>query len=535
VTLTDGRVIEFRAAAALPFADPDPGLTTTLADPNPGFSATFAGPNPGPTGTFADSDPGLTANFADPHPGLTGTVAGPSRGRTADMADSDPVTPSRPGATQATPGGPRDPANGLLRRTAFDDPGSLVRALWPGAALAAEIDNSVANLALARAAQPAPRIGVLAAAAGDPDGLGRLEQLVTDGHPLHPCCRTRGGMSTADVLAYAPEHRPVIRLRRLRVPPERWYGDTPPILYAHPWQAERLRDSYPWLTDAGETGPVRPLMSLRTVAPLDGGDHYKTAVDVQMTSAVRTVSPAAVHNGPRLSALLATLTADLPLTVLRETAAGAVIVDGEPRRHLAHLRREAPRVGPGETVLPLGAFAVPGLLREAIGDDPYRWFEQLASILWTPLVTVLHRGVALEAHGQNTLVVLRGGYPVRILYRDLGGVRVSARRLLTLGVEPPDLHGDLPTDDPAVLRSKLAAAALGTVAAQLINLLTRRGADPERLWANVAAAVRAARTPDVGALLRDPLPVKATTAMRLAADPLDDIWASTDNPLAASA
>jgi hypothetical protein len=86
-----------------------------------------------------------------------------------------------------------------------------------------------------------------------------------------------------------------------------------------------------------------------------------------------------------------------------------------------------------------------------------------------------------------------------------------------------------------VLRSKLAAAALGTVAAELITLLARRGADPERLWATVAAAVRAARTPDVGALLRDPLPVKATTAMRLAADPLDDIWASTDNPLAASA
>ena len=79
-------------------------------------------------------------------------------------------------------------------------------------------------------------------------------------------------------------------------------------------------------------------MSLRTVAPIDGGDHIKTAVDVQMTSAVRTVSPAAVHNGPRLSALLRTLTRDLPLTVLAETAAGAVLVDGQPQRRLAHLR-----------------------------------------------------------------------------------------------------------------------------------------------------------------------------------------------------
>jgi siderophore synthetase component len=491
VTLTDGRAIEFPAAAARPFADPNAGLTASLQ-----------------------------------HHGRT-------------------ELPDRNGLRHRD-GLPAADRFRDSRETAFGDPGSLVRALWPGAALAAEVDNSVANLALARAGQAVDALaaadgvasaqdGALAAATGDPDGLGRIEQLVTDGHPLHPCCRTRGGMTTADVLAYAPEHRPVIRLRRLRVPPERWYGDTPPVLYAHPWQAERLRDRYPWLTDDGETPPVRPLMSLRTVAPLDGGDHYKTAVDVQMTSAVRTVSPAAVHNGPRLSALLATLTADLPLTVLSETSAGAVIVDGEPQRHLAYLRRQAPRVAPDETVLPLGALAVPGLLREAAGDDPYRWFADLASILWTPLVTVLDRGVALEAHGQNTLVVLRAGHPVRVLYRDLGGVRVSARRLRAAGVEPPDLRGDLPSDDPAVLRTKLAAAALGTVAAELITLLARRGADPARLWANAAAAVRVARTPDVGALLRDPLPIKATTAMRLAADPLDDIWASTDNPLAASA
>jgi siderophore synthetase component len=417
---------------------------------------------------------------------------------------------------------------------ALDDPGTLTRTLWPDSGLATEIDNSVANLALARAAAPAEDPATaLRDATGDPDGLGRLEQLIVDGHPLHPCCRTRGGMTVADVLTYAPEHHPVIRLRRLRVPAGRWHGTTEPILYAHPWQAGRLRDAYPWLTDAGETGPVRPLMSLRTVAPLDGGDHVKTAVDVQMTSAMRTVSPAAVHNGPRLSALLRELTAGLPLICLAETGAGAVIVDGEPSRHLAHLRREAPRTGPDEVVLPLGA---PALISAAAEDDPYRWFGDLAAILWGPLVTVLDRGVALEAHGQNTLVVLRDGRPVRILYRDLGGVRVSARRLRAAGVEPPDLLGDLPSGDPDVLRTKLAAGALTTVAAELITRLTRdHGTDPARLWAMVAASVRSAGTADVAALLGEPLPIKATTAMRLAADPLTDIWATIDNPLAAYA
>ena len=479
----------------------------------------------------------LGALDREPLPGVTGRRRDGSRlrvgladGRTVDA----PADAARPFA---------DPPDGLAARldgTDHHDPGTLIRALGlPGrtARLATEVDNSVANLALAHTRAPAAP--ALADLAGDPDGAGRAEQSVVDGHPLHPCCRTRGGMSVTDVLAYAPEHAPVLRLHRLRVPAERWYGEAPPVLLAHPWQAERLTDRHPWLTHDGETGPVRPLMSLRTVAPLDGGDHVKTAVDVQLTSAVRTVSPAAVHNGPRLSTLLASLTADLPLQVLTEYAAGAVLIDGHPHRSLAYLRRAAPPTAPGQVSVPLAALTA-GRGRPLLGEvvaahagDPYAWLTALTAVLVPPMLTVLHRGVALEAHGQNTLVVLRGGRPVRTLYRDLGGVRVSTARLRAHGVEAPPLHGDLPCDDPTVLRSKVAATLIGTVLAEQIILLGRRhGAEAARCWEIVAAAVRRTGTPDARALLRDPVPVKATTAMRLAADPLDDLWAWQDNPMA---
>ena len=422
--------------------------------------------------------------------------------------------------------------------TAHDDPATLLHTLaLPGdtARLAREVANSVANLALARAAQDGrtPALAEL----GGPDGSARAEQLVVDGHPLHPCCRTRTAMGTAEVLAYAPEHRPDLRLRRYRVPADRWYGDAAPVLLVHPWQGDHVLDAYPWLKPDGRTGPVRPLMSLRTVAPVGGGDHVKTAVDVQMTSAVRTVSPAAVHNGPRLSALLRTLTADLPLDVLAETAAGAVIVDGNPSRHLAHLRRQAPVTAAGEVAVPVAVLAArPALLAQVVaghGGDPYAWLTAFTAALLPPLLTVLQRGVALEAHGQNTLLVLRGPHPVRVLYRDLGGVRVSGARLRAHGLQVPPLHGDLPSDDPAVLRTKLAASVVAGVLAEQIAALGRHhGADPDRLWAIVARTVRDTGTGDGPALLHDPLPVKATTVMRLAADPLDDVWAYRDNPMA---
>ncbi|MBG0565961.1 IucA/IucC family protein [Actinoplanes aureus] len=404
------------------------------------------------------------------------------------------------------------------------DPVELVQRLWPGTPLRDEIANSVANLALARAvATPADL-----PEPGDPAALGKIEQMLVDGHPLHPCCRTRTGMTVADVLAYAPEHRPLIRLRRLRVPADRWHGTAQPILYAHPWQATRLLARYPWLTNAGVTRPVRPLMSLRTVAPISGGPHIKTAVDIQMTSAVRTVSPAAVHNGPRLSALLTRLTADLPLDVLTETEAGAVITEHGPDRHLAHLIRQAPRLGPGETAIPLGVLATTPILRKTV-TDPYAFMSSLGTVLFAPLARVLQRGIALEAHGQNTLIVLAGGHPVRTLYRDLGGIRVHTAHHPDL-----DLHGDLPTDDPAELRTKLAAAALGTVALQLVTALAHHhDAEPARLWTIIAAALRATGTPDIPHLLTDPLPIKATTAMRLAADPLTDQWTHLPNPMAA--
>jgi siderophore synthetase component len=449
----------------------------------------------------------LTATETEPLPGITRRHHHNNRTHVhfGDTVLTYPTSAATP-FTEPPPG-----LHATAHGQTIDDPATLAATLWPGTGLPTELAGSVANLALARAANPGPPHWPT-----NPEP-GQIEQTLIDGHPLHPCCRTRTGMTVADQLAYAPEHQPIITLRRLRVPTSRWHGTGEPVLLAHPWQATRLRDQYPWLTDDGPTGPVRPLMSLRTVAPLDGGPHIKTAVDIQMTSAVRTVSPAAVHNGPLLSALLQDLTRDMPLDVLAETTAGAVITDHGPDRRLAHLIRQAP---PADAI-PLGILAV----NARRFGDPYHIMKDLGNVFFAPLARLLHRGVALEAHGQNSLVILRNGRIVRALYRDLGGVRVHPARLRAAGYTMPPLHGDLPTDDDTELRTKLAAAALATVARQLITGLD---ADPDHLWQITAHALK-----EQPALLTEPLPVKATTAMRLAADPLHDRWTHLPNPMAA--
>jgi staphyloferrin A synthase len=432
----------------------------------------------------------------------------------------------------------------------YQDPAALVRVLPLGPhtnRFAAEVGNSVANLALARAAAPAPDNG--------PPYLGRcpdlanLEQCIVDGHPLHPLCRTRIGMSRAEVQRYAPEHRPVLRLPVVEVPEDRWLSTgvpMPPLLPVHPWQYEHVLDRYPGLRPTGEIVPARPLMSLRTVAMVaEPGVHLKTSVDIQMTSAVRTVSAAAIHNGPELSRLLRGLCEDTGVEPMCEISGGAVLVDGEPCPSLAILRRHAPHPSRGELLVPVAALSAPSpasgrpLLTELVGDHPREFFTALANCLVPPLLRLLDKGVALEAHGQNTLLVLRDGVPVRLVYRDLGGIRVLPHRLRAAHLDPPTIRGDLRADEPDQLHDKLFAALVSTVLSELVAVFEREyGLDPSKLWYRAWAAGQAclADAPwgrmDARAMFAPAVAAKALTAMRLSDNPIEDIWIRVPNPLA---
>ncbi|MFJ5772914.1 IucA/IucC family protein [Streptomyces sp. NPDC093094] len=399
----------------------------------------------------------------------------------------------------------------------YDDPARLMTALGVphGSGLAAELDHSAVSSALSRAGRPA--------------GTGRewptedwaWERRVVDGHPYHPNCRSRPGFSAADQLAYAPEHGPVVELRLIPVPAERclvsgcWPAELRDggrvLVPVHPWQAEHV------LKQRGGPGPAaRPLMSLRTLE-LPGGQHVKTSLSARLTSSVRDISVGSVAAAAALSAFGETVAAGTD-GLLHITRTLGAVTAGSP--DLAALLRESPRVyaAAGERVVPVAALPTTGLPR-----DP-AWSARFARLALTVGLRLLERGIALEAHGQNLLVVLSAsGEPVRLVYRDLADIRVSPA---LFGAQLPEgMPERILTDDVTALRRKL----FGSLVAGALAATAGSG---RALAAALADAVRQVPdTPHLAALTGEPLPAKALTLMRLSPGTPGDRWTDLPNPL----
>jgi hypothetical protein len=405
-----------------------------------------------------------------------------------------------------------------LDGTAYEDPARLMTdlAVPHSASFAAELGHSVASSALSRAGQEDDGDGW-------PDSDWEWEQRIVDGHPFHPTCRSRPGFSVAEQLAYGPEHRPVVELGLVPVPAEEclvtgvWPGELRDggrvVLPVHPWQAAHVLKR-----TCEERRPAHPLMSLRTLA-LPGGPHVKTSLSARLTSSVRDISLPSVAASAVLSDFAGTPAARTEglLHVTRTLGAAAA---GSP--DFAAVLRESPQTyaGSGERVLPVAALATTELPRSPA------WLAGFTRLALTVGLRLLELGVALEAHGQNLLVVLSAaGEPLRLVYRDLADIRVSPARLARHGIVVPELPARMVTDDEGALRRKLfgslvAGALAGTA-----------GSGPA-LGAALEAAVRdLPRSPDLAALCTDPLPTKALTLMRLSPRTPGDQWAELPNPL----
>ncbi|MGW7537020.1 IucA/IucC family protein [Amycolatopsis sp. NPDC054798] len=493
------------------------------------------------------------------------------------------------------------------------------------AALHDDLVDSARNLALSRACVrhrlPSHRIATAAKRRAASDLTLDLDASCTDGHTIHLCPRVRRGFTPADSLAYCPESADTVGLAFVAVRKDSVHSTPDPsgasvgtivadhfpaiaaraieglaarghapadyeLIPVHPWQARtRLAAEYPGELAAGAIVPLpeaqlacRPTVSVRTLVTAAAGRHgrrltVKTALDVQLTSRHRTISPATTDNGPRMSRLLQRLLADDPSTrgkvvCVPELAGIAFSPAGEEpvssrERGLSALLRADPAdwTVPGEIVL--SACALRGVsphpegtvLAELVEERSRRsavpvraaaleFFERYADLMLTAGLPLLWRyGIGLEAHLQNTLLVVREGLPVRVLVRDFGGIRVHTSRMREAGIGFVPHPGSITfTDDIDHVRRKVSYALLQANIAHVVAMFAATWALPgEQLWSTVRARMTgllsglpenllARASADVAFLRTSHLPQKAFGLMRLlAAD--HDIYLPQANPL----
>jgi siderophore synthetase component len=304
-----------------------------------------------------------------------------------------------------------------------------------------------------------------------------LEGALDEGHPYHPCYKARTGFSEADHAAYGPETGNAFQLvwllvarKHLRhaLPEEEtifWkteLGDETWIhlqtmqaqlglsaedfglVPMHPWQwrnlAETLRDG--WIS-AGEAHCLGPAgdrytatQSVRSLLNQDRplAASIKLPLNMINTSSRRTLEPHSVCTAPVLSRWIADIVESdslfrdrYPLTILQEYAGIIADADGPLAGQIGAIWRQNAEatLSPGEALIPFNALMmVEADGRPFAGDWIERfglmaWMNRLIEISVLPVWHLLvHHGIAVEAHGQNMLLVHRDGWPVRLILRD---------------------------------------------------------------------------------------------------------------------
>ncbi|KAJ3170865.1 hypothetical protein HDU87_008693 [Geranomyces variabilis] len=190
--------------------------------------------------------------------------------------------------------------------------------------------------------------------------------------------------------------------------------------------------------------------SMRTVCPDPASDlpgyHLKLPLAMFTTSALRTISPHSVRNGPIVSELALRVVKDPTLLhVVREVASiGASMGEGTDEhdaKHLACVVRTDPEVElPGEKIIIAAALVERGangtpLVIDAFGlrtrkarIDFLETYTRLAVDAFLP--PMLDHGFGFECHGQNTLLrVAESGQPLGFAIRDFGGVQIHVPTL----------------------------------------------------------------------------------------------------------
>lgn len=384
---------------------------------------------------------------------------------------------------------------------------------------------------------------------GTTNDLSYSESLVLEGHPTHPLTKTKLPLTSEEIRRYAPEFEKIIPLHIMlvssshirttsmendeqyivnQVIPElkdKLQSFLKPLdlemnnyraIFVHPWQydhviGERFKT---WISEkilipTPFTVESKATLSFRTMELLHHPFHIKLPVNVQATSAVRTVSTVTTVDGPKLSYALQDMLNIYPeLKVSAEPFGEYVDVDADLARQLACIVREKPVLAQeGSTIVSASLVNRNPVDDDVIVDSYIKWINneltkesieqfirQYTSTLVRPLIAYIQDyGIALEAHMQNTIVNLGPNYQMNFLVRDLGGSRID---LQTLKHKLPDVkitNESLIADSIEAVIGKFQHAVVQNQLAELIHHFNQYDmVNEERLFKIVQQEIEAA-------------------------------------------
>ncbi len=347
------------------------------------------------------------------------------------------------------------------------------------------------------------------------------------GHPWIVAAKGRVGFSADDLLTYTPEAGRPVPVYWLEVDRAEWRGERlSELVPVHPWQWEhRIR-----LLFAGDIarGRIRfvgerdgrwlPQQSIRTLADADDPSrhHLKLALSILNTSVWRGLPRDRTLAAPALSAWLRTrcdadpFLTETGMVLLGEVASVSVahrafeLVEDVPYQHtemLGAIWREPVALRPGEQAFSLAAlfhrdpagvgFVEPLIERSGMPVDA--WVRALHEVTLPPLLHVLYRyGAAFSPHGQNCLLVVRDGVPVRLVVKDfVDDMMVSSDPLPELADMPEDVRAALGDGvEAALLVQWIQGGLLVCVHRYVAEVLEDRLGYPEAsFWAAAERAV----------------------------------------------
>ena len=376
---------------------------------------------------------------------------------------------------------------------------------------------------------------VCAARPFDPSPLG-LEQSLWHGHPFHPFAKSIDGFSADDIDCYAPERARGFQLRWIIAEtdvgaalwrdgqaqdqvnriladlsglPENAIGDRL-LIPSHPWQAARLEND-PTFADLVAQGrailtlptgaTMQPTSSVRTVFAPSANIFIKLPIAARITNFARTNPRDQIARSMaagRALAAIAEQVATCGLNMLDEP--GALWID---RPGLEAITGTVLREAPARD-----AFVLAGLLEPSPHDgrpmlaavgcgfsgfaEAQAWLSAyVQAAILPPLRLFARTGVSLEAHSQNSLLVLDRGYPARLIVRDLEGVSIDRERFERIA---PKLELDSSVFFLAEeARQRLVYYLISNQLNHVVAVVSRLADAPEGdLWRSIAEALSSA-------------------------------------------